>query len=116
MVAHIINAENIVATYLHLHPEKDFIALETIYHIKEKLEKTFRKKKIFVYVDQTRDAIYNIMHISPNLFVRDTEKTKIILKDRKAFDDDMPYFNAKIDREIRKTYLELMETICKDVK
>lgn len=109
-MAHIIQAENIVANYFDQNPEKDSITIETISAISKKLTVIFKDINIYLYVDNTRDAIINMLNISPDLFERSTDKKEILLKNRSQLQTEVTmYFNAKLDREIKETYLQLME-------
>jgi hypothetical protein len=70
----------------------------------------FKDLGISIYIDNTRDAIINMLNTSSNLFERNKNKEAILLKDRPNLKTETNmYFNAKIEKEIREIYLQLME-------
>lgn len=111
----ILRVENIIATYFNQNPDKDRLTSETIYKIKQLLETEFKKKDMLIWVDYTRGTLLSTLQNNADIFQEEGET--IILKDRQQFDEDFErYFNAKLEREIKPTYLQLVEVFKEPIK
>lgn len=108
----IIRVENIIATYFNQNPDKDIITYDTINKLKDILTKEFAMRNMTIYVDTTRGTLLSALLVSPDLFEKKEKECESIikLKDRQKFDEEFKrYFNAKIDREIKPIYRQLVE-------
>ncbi|MCX6822485.1 MAG: hypothetical protein NTX91_00620 [candidate division SR1 bacterium] len=102
-----LHIQNLVANYT-----KDRISLATIAALKKTIESSLRKWD--VKVNDTQDALKELLERNKDLFVQDKKTQDIILKGRNNLQEEVFfYFNSQLDMDFKEKYLELMKTLGK---
>ena len=107
-----LHIQNIVANYFVEHKTKDRISLDTIAALKKTIESSLRKRD--VKVNDTQEAIKELLERHTELFVQDKKTHDIILRGRNNLPEEVFfYFNSQLNTDFKETYLELMKTLGK---
>lgn len=116
----IIRVDNIIATYFNQNPDKNKLTWKTIYKIKKKLEDIFRNQGKPIYIDNTRGTLLDVLLTNADIFEEEKNEkheTTIKLINREKFDETFRrYFDARLESEIKPTYLQLVELFKEPIK
>lgn len=110
---YVIDAETIICNYFG-ETESVELKLSDLSEIKNKIEKRFNEKNVWLFVDTTFESISNAVNDNPKYFVFSESRSSIIFDDSKLNDfyiDLFGIFNNKPDVNIRYDFLNELELI-----
>jgi len=111
-----IETENIILSYFDKNKDKNEVRLDILRKYVDALQQKFyeqkEKEKESVYINYTRPSLINAL--MTHLDLLDLENNTIkLLKQKKL---DMDFYNSKVPYEIRKEYVNIFDTVDKEIK
>lgn len=110
---YVIEAETIICNYFG-ETESVELKLSDLSEIKNKIEKRFNEKGVWLFVDTTFESISNAVQGNPKYFSFNESRSSILFNESRLQDfyvDLLGLFNNKPDGNIRYDFLNELELI-----
>ena len=105
-----ISIENVVSHYFMSNKNKKLVSLTELSRYNKKIERRFiEDKKDIVFIDYTYSDLYRMLRANSDIF--ELKDDHILVHDINILRKEMPFFDSKLPRSIKKHYLEIFKQV-----